>query len=596
VGSKDERVKRGVFWLASESLGLRDQVQRKLIARKKDPESSSIFTRVLHYPFFSITASHLHLQRINLPYLIQLSIMSNPDWYQPSRNRVCLVTFVNEKDLPKGQKLKTCSKCKEACYISREAQLDHWPTHKLVCCAIENDSPIIKRGIPNLKACVTLLGGFFCGHFPLRVGESRLLTHALQQLKRWYEDEDPDIVFTAHEEMLQDIARYIFLELDKVAQDFNMDAVALWWAVPGFANYMLSDEIMLSRLMKERKDKGEDVLTKAESEDKDIFAISTGSDILKAAKKHPGMFLPLSFCAIVNQIHSTTAAVSVMKERSGDLPLQRAIIRRVMRNWNCPYWRASYVPLPVSTRGEGFWTVRNEFILNMLRASQVNTSFYKRSLEDGEVVPGLTMKQLFTVIVNDYSFLSSLDTPKSSLSVFEYFMNIFGEELERNEDGTRAMASVSAEDRLDLLEIFFKRWGKLAPLLGPQNPESFASLFKYLALGGNRSNVLLRLHDKMKTRQESTSEGVKELLEANYSTIVQEVTPQVMAFVDIFEGRYQRKMRILKEEPQPFPEDLIKLISEYALPSEVVLEANLERLEGDLRKRILSNDGDDEEE
>ena len=56
-----------------------------------------------------------------------------------TKDRICSATFVHEKDLPAGKKLLTCGRCRETCYVSREAQLEHWPWHKVSCCPIEKD-------------------------------------------------------------------------------------------------------------------------------------------------------------------------------------------------------------------------------------------------------------------------------------------------------------------------------------------------------------------------------------------------------------------------------------------------------------------------
>ena len=57
-----------------------------------------------------------------------------------SNHRVCAFSYKNEKDLPDGQKLLTCARCLETCYIDREAQLQHYKIHKQTCCKREHEA------------------------------------------------------------------------------------------------------------------------------------------------------------------------------------------------------------------------------------------------------------------------------------------------------------------------------------------------------------------------------------------------------------------------------------------------------------------------
>ena len=512
--------------------------------------------------------------------------------YVPSKERICGYTFVNEKDLPPGQKLLTCAKCKEMCYINREAQLAAWPVHKKVCCPIERDSPLLQERPESFSACLERIGGIILGEYPVRVGESRVLLYYLQQTKVYFE-ENPQLFAAREAPVLQEIVHYLLPALASLQREGDLVQVSRWWSIPGFANYMLSDEVFLSKVMRERKLQGMPALTKDESESGKYIIFDTEQDVQRLAKKKPGMILPPAYCGILETIFSASAKIETNSRSVGDLPLNRAITKALISMWKSPYGRVSYASLRMSTTdGKTPWRTRNSVICELLMKAQRNEAFYYKSLAVGEVVPGLAAPQLQRLVAEDESFLDSLDSPKAAFLSHMFFMNLLGEELGQiGDENNRALKNLSTDDRLELLEFYFKRWGAFSPLLNSANAETLITLFKILVIGGNQSNIVLKLYDRMNALQPVRSD-VKELIETNRLTILQEVRPQVDTYVSIVEKQHLRLTSLRQaEEAQHFPEDIIQLICEFSLPERTTLEANLDRLQGDRRKKIMANAG-----
>ena len=515
--------------------------------------------------------------------------------YVPSKDRICGYTFVNEKDLPGGQKLLKCAKCKEMCYISREAQQAAWPVHKKVCCPIERDSPLRRERPESFSACLERIGRIILGNYPVRVGESRVLLYYLQQMKVFFE-EDTRLFAAQQGPILPEILHYLLpalVSLGKNNAEVDSVKVSRWWSIPGFANYMLSEELFLSRIMKERKLHGLPALTKEESESGKYIIFDTEQDVHRLEKKKPGMILPPAYCSILSLLLTVGYKFERQVNRlsDGDRPLTRAISRVLTSIWKSPYGRFSYASFRMSTtEGESPWMIRSMVMSDLIRKSQQDDAFYYKSLAAGEVVPGLTAPQMLRVVAEDESFLDSLDTRKVAFLSQEFFMNLFGEELGRRGDPrNRALKTLSIDDRLDLLDLYFKRWGKSAPMLQTHNSNSLITLCKLLAIGADQSSIILKLYDRMNVIQPVRSD-VKELIETNRFTILKEVRPQVMTYVNIVEQQHQRFVSLRQQgEAQQFPEDVIQLICEFSLPDRMPLEADLDRLQGDLRKEIVAD-------
>ena len=507
--------------------------------------------------------------------------------YIPSKDRICGYTFVNEKDLPAGQKLLNCAKCKEVCYINREAQLAAWPVHKTVCCPIERDSPLLRERPESFSACLERIGGIIRGDYPARVGESRVLLYYLQQMKLFFQ-EDPRLFAAQEGRALPEIEHYILPALASIVKGSD-PAVLRWWSIPGFANYMLSDEVFLSKVMRERKLQGLPALTKEESESGLYVIFDTEQDVQRLERKKPGMILAPAYCAILDVIFLSSTETEIDQFSHGDLPLVRAITRVKTSMWKSAYGRVSYASLRMSTTdGKSQWMIRSVIISDLIQTALQNEAFYYKSLAAGEVVPGLTAPQLLRVVAEDESFLDSLDTPNVAFPFV--FLKISQEELgQSGDEKNRALAKLSIDDRLELLELYFKRWGTFAPLLDPGNSNSLITLCKLLVIGADQSSILLKLYYRMNALQPVRSD-VKELIETNRLAILQDVRPQVMTYVDIIEEQHQRFISHRQdEEVQYFPEDVIQLICEFSLPERTTLESNLDQLKGDLRKETMAN-------
>jgi hypothetical protein len=179
--------------------------------------------------------------------------------YKISSNRVCAQSFVFEKDLPGGKKLLACSKCKETFYKDRESQLNHWPEHKHVCCALAKDDPLVRqgRGFDDCIQCMNLINNILVD--PLAQIHGRLLLYCFQQLFAFIisndiESEDRYPTADGREARFEDFATSIEARIRlQLRGRTGKSVIQRIMAIPGFTNFFLSEDIFLSPIITYRK-------------------------------------------------------------------------------------------------------------------------------------------------------------------------------------------------------------------------------------------------------------------------------------------------------------------------------------------------------
>lgn len=335
--------------------------------------------------------------------------------YQPSKDRICAFSYVNEKDLPEGEKLLQCSKCSETFYRDRASQVSHWPLHKRFCCSIEKESRLLKEDWSDVEDFKDIL------HNPLftilqdlssiRKGQSRVIVHLFQQLRKllvnnpmYFDSTKDDIGFF--------LVEYVFMPLRKMILH-NRDRLALW-AIPGFANFFLSEELFLSNVMLERKRNGTPALTDEEYDLIDHY-FHDEEDVLEAQMEFPGLILPPAYTGLLMKVLLDSFLDIEPETMTGGQPktdsLGVAIARLVFRSWACPYTRVSYASLPYEDKDGEYGNVEEmpwEWASRSGCVSEFLASMYdvRMPTEPGEIVPGLSAKSLLTTMVEDASFFA----------------------------------------------------------------------------------------------------------------------------------------------------------------------------------------------
>jgi hypothetical protein len=175
----------------------------------------------------------------------------------PPSYRVCGYNFV-EAAAPEDV-LKRCSQCQVTYYRDRSAQMKHWSFHKMVCCSAEQDRGCdefedIEDVLAYIQSCLEEPDDKFVpGTASYDVGsilKGKRFLCALKELKRYCHEHPNDDTFPMA--VRARIEGWLFRSLQD--DTVSVKKIQLIWSTPGFANYMLSEEVLLSPAMQERRD------------------------------------------------------------------------------------------------------------------------------------------------------------------------------------------------------------------------------------------------------------------------------------------------------------------------------------------------------
>ena len=327
------------------------------------------------------------------------------------------MTYQDEKDLPEGQKLSTCSRCNEACYVSREAQLEHWPLHKKLCCPVEKDHPVLREGtnhelalagpvsLDTIDGCAEVIKLLLQNpEERITKRNPRLLTFALRRLKELL-SEDPRNFVPSHDNIIESIL-YDLIRPGK--SQFSSDKLDHIFAIPGFANYFLSDELFLTKAMAIRKENGLCPLPCTELDEEgesmtrnEYSSFNDYEDVEGAERKYPGTYTAPLYCSAV--CYLVWRMTSAMRRNGLERPaLYSAVLGRIFRTWVCPYGRICFPDIQNTAAKSRDWKNRSSHILWFLLSSLSRKSlkcYASRGYET--LVPGVTTVELFRRILDD---------------------------------------------------------------------------------------------------------------------------------------------------------------------------------------------------
>ena len=422
-----------------------------------------------------------------------------------------------------------------------DSQLAHWPAHKRVCCPIDKDSAMLSRDFTFEGDAMAVLKEFlnlFSNVHNIRVGNARTITHLFQQLRAVLEQNSKYYV-SSYEYLDHNIMGGCFYPLREMLQapygrNTELKGMDIIWAIPGFANYFLSEDLFLSHKMLERKLNnipavlpGEEYLCELETEE-DVQVIEE--------EEAPGRCLPPPFCWLCMKFMMDSCLVyGTFKPRSD--PLGVACMRRMFQTWGCPYGRASYpslAPLPKEQDSEehpNLWQPRNDIISEFLEAIVIRSGGCW-SPETGEIVPGLTAHQFLKAMIEDkflfwHGHKPSLKLALDHLCYYDHLSH-----------GNGPLKDVTAQDRLDLL--------RLAQEVGSYRSDEEHKLLQelmHLLLGSDSRQILFKIYEV--STDPSKNEPVKDLVEGalNYKRdkYINIVKPNVMIAVDALEQKYSQQ-------------------------------------------------------
>ena len=501
--------------------------------------------------------------------------------YTPdTSNRYCNWTYVRECDLPKGKKLLSCSRCNEVFYIDRESQTLHWKVHRKTCCPVAGDDARIREegGISSLRDCWDILHWIL--QDPMRRIKGRLFLYAFQRLKAYLFETDRYVNFqTAIDMQTQEFVlnplgdHGVADDRDNAAVRKNIEFIDLLFSIPGFASYFLSEDILLSNAMKEKKDKGEPVPSRE-------YYVEQGLEDPET-KYDPRFHLPLIYWSLITSVLSGACLQFSRKDqyycyKFGQGDLAAAVVRHQMVLWQCPYTRASFPSLNQSQMNAPYVSRSLHFYVTFMPTVRFGDTdrLRIRGLKKEEIVPGMSAKQMLKLFISeDTTFFAHFHPKDASMLVNCVYLN----HVANQENGP--FSSLSPDDRLQLLDMY-QDWDapelNLEETVAEQLTMNLTTLQEAMLffILGDATNTLLKMCDVAAQRKLSSSSSTP-LKQGTIDTIMKlkkglmdETMPKVMIYLNAVEPQYLRLAEREKFKAQPFPEDLLTIISELALKNE----------------------------
>ena len=478
-------------------------------------------------------------------------------WCLPT-TKVCNYSFVEEND--SGKKLLKCSRCSGVFYVDQKSQKKHWPMHKKVCCSLEKDDPRVRLPFANAPACLKTIQHLLKD--PLQRIKGRLLLHALQEFKRFYAE--TDLYASNPEKVTLELYHAIFGPLSELQRHPSREEIfGLIFAIPGFCSFFLSDDTLLSSAMKELKQKNQP----APSEERDYF--SRENQMLKlAAKKGLGYYLSPAYTGFVNMLffnaafHDTTGRPwQGGTELAPDpCPLAVALIRRTMKWWCCEYTRVSFPSISIEVKP---FSVRSETLFLMYRLTFFNRGLIQKWMKEDEYIPGLTIKQIISVLIKDKSFFKTVPDDGKDFDGSECIITtLFDREEAMKPRGPWKF--LSAADRIELMDLTHD-WDY--PSLR-DFPGDILTVVQSFVLGFSGS-MLLEMNTELNERSTPAHAKTAKRIRGKYDSLMAQLRPQVEIYVDIVEPKYQKAMKDQNMMALPFPEDVILQVGEYLFPKDV---------------------------
>ena len=473
--------------------------------------------------------------------------------------RVCAGSFVKEKDLPEGQNLLQCGRCKQTCYVSREVQLEHWPYHRHVCVPIERDDPRVRAPLTSTEECLRIIHE--CLQKPREKINGRLLLWAFRCLK-WFRENQPQ---NAPEFSNPTVISVELCKLEKDAkrmiQKYGYSMIQIIWSIPGWVDFFLSDELLLTKALKKLKSHGHPAPKPSV-----ILDGETGR-IDPATMLDPSCVMDAFYCQYIFKwfVISCFQMPDIFHVDSyNKSALAAAVVRQVMTLWHDRY----------NTAACSSYSYRNKELLKMLLIAYRSKHFGRKNSDwepspytkPTELVPGMTVVNFFEILQWENS---------------NFFSTIRYEDLQRmvaalvSFDGKnphRGPWSLTPEDRVRVLDLMhdchFPENTTGGVFTHPLNyQKTFPTLtgaLLFLASGHCRTKTLLDMCKAVESDDLGLPRGKRDL-DFTYMYMMKKVHETVVAFLDEMEY-YMHKMG---HDYYSFPEDLLRDVMEYALPVEV---------------------------
>jgi hypothetical protein len=503
--------------------------------------------------------------------------------YVPNTSvRVCSATFVNEQDLPDGQKLFKCSQCRECYYQSKQHQRMHWKIHKLSCCSIFNDESIEGgafrfESIQHICQAIEASMNDWDSNTPPSTKGRRILVYAMQQLRRWFLEEEEDRFFPS-EEVAGLLSSTFTRAFRRLALPGHRRQAELIWEIPGFACHFLDEELFLSPMMKDLKSKG------IKHEHRDLEYQRTYQEILDTERRlGPGFHLSPLYIALIETVLLTSSGSidspnGKIRLRPGTLTA--AVIRLAFRLCCDAYVRLSW---PDSNADESkpeeqplVTRERHNFFFFMLKGTlfEHRMGFFDQFIKWNEVLPGTSLYHFLTALICQHSFSFGLSKDHLKDITRVIFRSIDTMTFSQTQGPWKAL---TVAERLDLTESIL-HWH-----VDPQFEDFAGALLRYVAVGHTRSMLQMHRLTELKLKSDTISSSEYESLQHMYEFLSKSIQGNLKHVLD--KGIIQEYAKLVEHEhqskypadpPATFPEELLSAIGSFLLESSCISEGDAE--------------------
>ena len=469
-------------------------------------------------------------------------------YYRPlTSNRVCAYSYANEKDLPQGQRLLQCSKCNEVCYQNVDFQRLHWPTHKQVCCSVAKDDPRIHQRFDDMSSCLSMIENEYMK--PNKRG--RLLLHLLQEFKRLSEATGQSRPTPSQAQSLSSCS----VIMNMIGQN------SVVWAMPGFCNYFLSEQVLLTTEMEQAKE----MELHVEWDEADQTKVYFGHMVM---------------CMLRNASLTTTNVHDLARGSVRSGPLPAAAMRRLMQSWTCPYARKS-TPITYKSVSRAMLhgqpvgrqiTSVNQALWSTFFGAYGEAHRLQEWMHPKELVPGMSLYSLLKLMVTENWFFAALFSSRPESFVQEVVD--FCQSAVSLPDDT-----LSTQERLELLDLFHSWRLFLQNDLTAINSATLKRLVVHM-VSGKRTSVLIDMYESILLNKASIDRRTIKMVKAKRRNIINNIRPCVMACFECILGSAGHENQQGASEGQSdqvkdggkmttsFPDDIIPIIATFALPDE----------------------------
>jgi hypothetical protein len=469
--------------------------------------------------------------------------------------RVCAATWVFEKDLPDGEKLFDCSKCRGVCYRNREAQRMHWPIHKQVCCRPEQDIRAqqclhrIQTGDVDFHDFVDFMD--YCDKAEriifqqddISLMKGRTLVYCLQYIKWIFDTKYGSKLNTSNSTELARV-KMVYAELIdyKLVRPIVQTTALMggWperyremmWAVPDFANWVLSEDILLPPAVQEIRNS------------EDTFSHQALSEMKFPTTAEPWVQLvEMIFSVCSTSVMSRDETQSLL-----DTPLAVAIVKCQMLQWGSFYIRKS---CPYDGLFGAFLETLNVGLISLyVDSTSVNNETLKKATASSEVLPGMTAFNLVHVLLNSPDIIFGNVHLPAIKALFNLLINACG--ADTSESGP--FSHLTHHERIHLMNSV-DRWNHTTSISGDLK-EILIPLF--ITLGASSSSkVVLETLAVIETHKQKVAQDVLLFYECFRQRLIDQQMPSLQAYLECSKRHDKKNLPEL-------PQECLELVAEFA--------------------------------